>query len=79
MPVWKEGRTHFFACDVCGHQVTVDEPKNASWDEVRFISTGLKEDGWRLEKKRGGRWEALCPNCSPHSGYTMGPEGLDWD
>lgn len=77
MPVWIEGKTHFFACDVCGYQVTRDEAKNASWDEVRFISTELKEEGWRLERRRGSRWDALYPSCSPHSGYALGPEGLD--
>lgn len=25
MPVWKEGRTHFFECDVCERRVTIEE------------------------------------------------------
>jgi hypothetical protein len=75
--VWIEGKTHFFLCDVCGHETTVEEPRDASWDEVRLISTGLKEEGWRLTKKRGSQWEALCPDCAPHSGYAMGPEAFD--
>jgi len=77
MPVWKEGRTHFFACDVCPQQVSVEEQKSASWDEVRLIPTRLKEEGWLLTKRAGGPWEALCPECAPHSGYQMGPEAFD--
>ena len=76
MAVWKEGRTHFFLCDVCGSETMVEERKNASWDEVRLIPVRLKEEGWRLTKTRS-QWEALCPQCAPHSGYLMGPEGLD--
>ena len=77
MGVWKEGRTHFFACDVCDYQTAVEARKNASWDEVRLIPVRLKEAGWQLTKTRGGPWEALCPECAQHSGYKMGPEGLD--
>ena len=76
MAVWKEGQTHFFLCDVCGFETTVEERKAASWDEVRLIPVRLKEDGWRLTRTRG-QWEAMCPDCAPHSGYVMGPEGLD--
>ena len=78
MPVWTEGLTHFYVCDVCGYEKPEQQGKGASWDEVRLIPTRLKEEGWRLAKRRGGQWEALCPDCAPHSGYTMGPEGLDW-
>ncbi len=77
MGIWIEGVTHFFLCDVCGNETTAEEPSGASWDEVRLISTRLKEEGWRLTKSRGGQWEALCPDCAQHSGYKMGPEGLD--
>ena len=76
MPVWKEDRTHFFVCDVCSHQVAVEERKKASWDEVRLIPVRLKEDGWRLTKPHG-HWEALCPDCAQHSGYRMDLEDLD--
>jgi hypothetical protein len=74
MAVWKEGLTHFFLCDVCGFEKTVEERKNASRDEVRLIWVRLKEDGWRLTRPRS-QWEALCPDCAPPSDYD--PEGLD--
>lgn len=77
MPVWIEGRTHFFVCDVCRHEATVDEEDGTSWDEAKFISARMKEEGWRLSKRRGAQWEAQCPDCAQHSGYTLGPEGLD--
>ncbi len=78
MPVWKEERTHFFVCDVCDRQVIVEERKGASWDEVRMIPAGLREDGWQLNKRRGGPWEAQCPDCAQYTGYKMGPDGLDF-
>jgi hypothetical protein len=78
MAVWKEGRSHFFACDVCERQIIVEERKGASWDEIRFIPTSLREDGWLLNKRRGEEWEAQCPDCAQHSGYKMGgPEAFD--
>jgi len=78
MPVWKEDRSHFFVCDVCERQIIVEERKGASWDEVRMIPANLKEDGWILNRRRGGSWEAQCPDCSPHSGYRTGPDGFDF-
>ena len=76
MGVWKDGRTHFFVCDVWDFQTAVAERKNATWDEVRMIPVGLREEGWRLNK-RGGKWEAQCPECARYSGYRMDLEGLD--
>src|ERR1700678_3904691 len=61
MAVWKEGRTHFFACDVCEHQIAIEEQQNASRDEMRIIPIRLKEDGWLLNKRPGRSWEAQCP------------------
>ena len=78
MGVWKEERNHFFVCDVCERQVIVEERKGASWDEVRLIPAGLKEEGWQLSKRRGGPWDAQCPDCAQYSGYKAGPEGLDF-
>ena len=78
MGVWKEERSHFFVCDVCDRQVIVEERKGASWDEIRYIPTALKEEGWLLNKRRGEQWEAQCPDCAQHSGYKMGgPEAFD--
>jgi hypothetical protein len=77
VPVWKEGRTHFFVCDVCDFQVAVEERLNVTWDEIRMIPTDLRSEGWLLNKRRGGNWEAQCPECSRHSGYRMDLEGLD--
>jgi hypothetical protein len=78
MGVWKEGRSHFFVCDVCDRQINDEERKGASWDEIRFIPTSLKEDGWLLNKRRGEEGEAQCPACAQHSGYKMGgPEAFD--
>jgi hypothetical protein len=77
MAVWKEGRTHFFACDVCEHQIAIEEQQNASRDEMRIIPIRLKEDGWLLNKRPGRSWEAQCPECAQYSGYKMGPDALD--
>lgn len=77
MPVWKEGRTHFFECDVCERRIAVEERKGASWDEIRLIPASLREEGWLLNKRRAGRWEAQCPDCSQYSGYKMGGDALD--
>jgi hypothetical protein len=63
MPVWKEGLTHFFLCDVCKQETTVQERMEDSWDEVRMIRTRLTEEEWRFHIK-GGEAEALCPDCA---------------
>jgi hypothetical protein len=76
--VWKEGRSHFFVCEVCDREVVVEERKGASWDEIRLIPTRLREEGWLLNKRRGEAWEAQCPDCAQYSGYKMGgPEAFE--
>ncbi len=52
MGVWKESRTHFFACDVCDYQTAVEERKNASWEG------NVNRSGECIYHQQGGRWYA---------------------
>lgn len=60
-------------CEICGHHF-VDETGN-SYDEARLATVRARELGWTLTKRRG-KWQALCPECTSATGYSLGPEAL---
>lgn len=65
----EDNGTTVFLCDICKKE-RIDKAEG-SWDEARLVPVRAKEDGWRLSKRRGGRWEAHCPDCAEFSGYSL--------
>lgn len=72
MSISKQRGSIAFYCDICGAR-RIDRERG-NWDESRLTFVRAREAGWRLSKQRGGRWEALCPDCASFSNYSLLPE-----
>jgi hypothetical protein len=65
MGIKGHGSDSFFKCEVCSAYFVGEG--GSTWDEARLAAVQAKEAGWHLFKRRGGRWEALCPDCATAS------------
>jgi len=68
MGIERHTRTTIFRCEICPAEHI--ERHGATWDEARTAVAMAKNIGWRFSKRRGGAWEALCPDCAV-GGYSL--------
>jgi hypothetical protein len=68
MSVEHTGGDSLFRCEACPAYFIGEG--GSTWDEIRIASVRAAEAGWEIRKKKGGRVEVLCPNCSAAGDLT---------